>query len=47
MIYYIYHIPGIKIGCTNQLKKRMKVQGFTDWEILEEHTDISIASNRE
>ena len=49
MIYYIYHIPGIKIGCCmiHQLKTRMKVQSFTDWEILEEHTDIFEASNRE
>ena len=32
--YYIYHIPGIKIGCTTDLAKRMKDQGFTNWEIL-------------
>ena len=31
----------------HQLKTRMKVQSFTDWEILEEHTDIFEASNRE
>ena len=47
MTYYIYHIPGVKIGCTKDLKTRMRVQGFTDWEILEEHTDIYEASNRE
>ena len=45
--YYIYHIPGVKIGCTSQLTKRMSDQGFTEWEILEEHTDIYIASDRE
>ena len=45
--YYIYHIPTIKIGCTSQLNKRMSDQGFTDWEILEEHTDIYVASDRE
>ncbi len=45
--YYIYHIPGVKIGCTNTLKKRMKDQGFTSWEIIEEHTDIYEASDRE
>jgi hypothetical protein len=32
--YYIYHIPGIKIGCTTDLTKRMQDQGFTNWEIL-------------
>ena len=45
--YYIYHIQGIKIGCTSDLIKRMSDQGFTDWEILEEHTDIYEVSNRE
>ena len=45
--YYIYHIPGIKIGCTSDLNKRMADQGFTDWNILEEHTDIHVASDRE
>ena len=47
MIYVIYHIPGIKIGCTSDLARRMFQQGFTEWEILEEHTDIYVASNRE
>jgi hypothetical protein len=32
--YYIYHIPGVKIGCTTDLAKRMQDQGFTNWEIL-------------
>lgn len=32
--YYVYHIPGIKIGCTTEIKKRMKDQEFTNWEIL-------------
>ena len=47
MIYYIYHIPGIKIGCTKDLINRMADQGFTEWEILEEHSDIYLASDRE
>ena len=47
MTYHIYHIPGIKIGCTSDLQKRMSDQGFTDWEILEEHTDIYEVSHRE
>ena len=47
MKYYIYHIPGVKIGCTNDLLKRMADQGFTDWEILEEHSDGWLAGDRE
>ena len=47
MTYYIYHIAGIKIGCTLNIPHRMQEQGFTDWEILEEHTDIYEASDRE
>jgi len=46
-MYYIYHIPGVKIGCTKNLKHRIRVQGFTKYEILEEHTDINVASDRE
>ena len=45
--YYIYHIEGVKVGCTSDLQKRMADQGFTSWNILEEHTDIIEASNRE
>jgi hypothetical protein len=46
-MYYIYHIPGVKIGCTKNLKHRIKSQGFTEYEILEEHYDINLASDRE
>jgi len=46
--YYIYEVPGVKIGCTTQTKKRISEdQGFENWIILEEHTDIMIASQRE
>ena len=45
--YYIYHITGIKIGCTVNVPHRMREQGFTEWEHLETHTDIYEASNRE
>ena len=47
MIYSIYHIPGIKIGCSTQHIKRTKEQGYTDYEIIEEYSDIYIASDRE
>jgi hypothetical protein len=45
--YYIYHIPGIKIGCTSRPEQRIKEQGFQEWEIIEEHSDINLASSRE
>ncbi len=47
MEYYIYHIPGVKIGMTNDLEKRMSDQGFTEWEILETHTDGWLGGDRE
>jgi hypothetical protein len=46
-MYYIYHIKGVKIGCSTQVNKRIKEQGFSDCEILEEHLDIYVASDRE
>lgn len=45
--YYIYHIPGVKIGCSQNIKKRISHQKFTTYEILEEHSDVYIASKRE
>jgi len=46
-MYYIYHIPSVKIGCSTNPKTRVKRQGYTQYEILETHTDIYIASDRE
>lgn len=46
-MYYIYHIEGIKIGCTKQPEIRVKEQGYKEFEILETHSDIKIASKRE
>lgn len=46
-MYYIYHIPGVKIGCTNNLERRIREQKFTDYELIEQHSDKFIASNRE
>jgi len=46
-MYTIYHIKGIKIGCSNNPKRRVKEQGYCDFEILETHTDIMVASERE
>lgn len=46
-MYYIYHIKGVKIGCTKQIRRRMREQGFNQYEILEKHNDIHLASKRE
>lgn len=46
-MYYIYHIPGIKIGCSIDPKRRVKAQKYNEFEILEFHTDINIAAKRE
>jgi hypothetical protein len=53
--YYIYHIPNFKhkngkvgkIGCTINPKRRIKKQGYTDYEILEVHIDRNVAAERE
>ena len=46
--YYIYHVAGIKVGCTKNLKRRVeKEQGYLDYEVLEVYTDKAIASKRE
>ena len=50
MTYYIYHIPGKKIGVTCDLINRVTVQqGYApgEYEILEEHNDIDVVSVRE
>ena len=46
-MYYIYHIPDIKIGCTTEPERRVKRQGYKDYHILEVHSDIDVASKRE
>jgi hypothetical protein len=54
--YYIYHIPNFvrkdgslgKIGCTyKSILERAEEQGYREVELLETHTDIYIASDRE
>ena len=50
MIYYIYHIPGKKIGVTCDLNNRVTAQqGYApdEYEILETHDDIDEVSIRE
>lgn len=47
--HFIYHIFGKKIGCTNNVAIRMKQQNVKEgeYEILEEHTNVKTASDRE
>ena len=50
MTYYLYHIPGKKIGVTNNLEERVtRQQGYTEdeYEILDMSDDISYISHRE
>ena len=50
MMYYLYHIPGKKIGVTRDLNKRVtEQQGYEphEYEILEKSEDIDFISNME
>jgi len=50
MIYYLYHIPGKKIGITTDLKSRVEdQQGYSEheYDIVLETDDINIASEAE
>jgi len=50
MMYCIYHIPGKKIGVTNDIQNRVvQQQGYSEdeFDILEMSEDISYISNRE
>jgi NTP pyrophosphatase (non-canonical NTP hydrolase) len=50
IIYYLYHIPGKKIGVTRNLNKRVTVaQGYqpNEYEVLESSNDIDYISARE
>lgn len=47
-MFYIYHIPNVKIGCTTDIKKRVvKQQGYNNYEILYKTKDINKASKKE
>ena len=49
-MYYLYHIPGKKIGVTRNLKDRVTTQqGYkvTEYEVLDSSTDIDYISKRE
>ena len=49
-MYYIYHIPGKKIGVTRNLNDRVTTQqGYSpgEYEVLDQNEDIDYISNRE
>lgn len=33
-MFYVYHIPDVKVGCTSRIKNRMRELKATNWEIL-------------
>lgn len=46
--YYIYEIPGVKVGCTTNMERRQREQRDKgEMILLESHTDINRASERE
>ena len=50
MTYYVYHIPGVKVGCTTNLQRRVTdQQGYNsnEYEVLLETKDINEASVQE
>jgi hypothetical protein len=49
-MYYLYHIPGKKIGVTRDLNTRVTLmQGYkkNEYEVLDQSDDIDYISNRE
>ena len=46
-MFYIYHVPGVKIGCSENPNRRVFEQGYTEYEILETHDCVDTASRRE
>ena len=49
-MYFIYHLPGKKIGVTRNLNKRVTtVQGYKsdEYEVLDSSDDINYISDRE
>ena len=49
-MYYLYHIPGKKIGVTRNLNNRVTlIQGYKEgeYEVLEQSDDINYISDRE
>ena len=50
MTYYLYHIPGKKVGVTTNLEQRVhKQQGYQpgEYEVIEQSDDIDFISEGE
>jgi NTP pyrophosphatase (non-canonical NTP hydrolase) len=50
MMYYLYHIPGVKIGVTTNLEDRVeRQQGYypDEYEVIMSTTDIDLVSKKE
>ena len=50
MMYYLYHIPGVKIGVTTNLEDRVeRQQGYypDEYEVIMSTTDIDLISEKE
>jgi len=50
MMYYLYHVPGVKIGVTTNLKDRVeRQQGYypEEYEVIMSTTDIDLISKKE
>ena len=49
-MYYLYHIPGVKIGVTTDLKERVeRQQGYDEgeYQVIMSTSDIDLVSERE
>ena len=47
-MYTVYHIPGIKVGCTDNPQKRIvQQQGYTNYEVLLKTESLEEASSAE
>jgi NTP pyrophosphatase (non-canonical NTP hydrolase) len=47
-MFYIYHIKGVKVGCTNNIKLRVElIQGYKNYDILATTHKLSVASKLE
>jgi len=50
MMYYLYHVPGVKIGVTTNLEDRVeRQQGYypDEYEVIMSTTDIDLVSEKE
>jgi len=50
MMYYLYHVPGVKIGVTTDLEDRVeRQQGYysDEYEVIMSTTDIDLVSEKE